>query len=35
MGRFDEGRDRRQAALLPDCPDDYVNRDNPVRSLLL
>ena len=31
MGRFIEGQDRRQATLLPDCLDDYVAEDNPVR----
>ena len=33
MGRFIEGQDRRQATLLPDCLDDYVAKDNPVRVL--
>jgi transposase len=31
MARFIEGTDRRQAALLPESPDDYVGADNPVR----
>jgi transposase len=31
MPRFVEGRDRRQIALLPDCLDDYVSEDHPVR----
>jgi transposase len=31
MSRFVEGCDRRQIALLPDCLDDYVTEDNPVR----
>lgn len=31
MERFVEGEDRRQATLLPDCLDDYVTADNPVR----
>ena len=31
MGRFVEGQDRRQAAFLPECLDDYVAPDNPVR----
>ena len=31
MPRFVEGCDRRQVALLPDCLDDYVTEDNPVR----
>jgi len=33
MGRFVEGRDRRQTALLPECLDDYVDVDNPVRVI--
>ena len=31
MGRFIEGSDRRQRLLLPDCMDDYVAEDSPVR----
>src|ERR687893_2706818 len=31
MKRFVEGEDRRQATLLPECLDDYVAEDNPVR----
>jgi transposase len=31
MKRFIEGEDRTQVALLPECLDDYVGRDNPVR----
>ena len=31
MGRFIEGADRTQATLLPECIDDYVGEDNPVR----
>ena len=31
MKRFVEGEDRRQATLLPDCLDDYLTEDNPVR----
>src|SRR5215475_13260706 len=31
MKRFIEGQDRRQLILLPDCLDDYVGEDNPVR----
>ena len=31
MGRFIEGSDRRQRLLLPDCIDDYVGGDSPVR----
>lgn len=33
MGRFIEGEDRTQSALLPDCLDDYVGEDNPVRAI--
>ena len=28
MTRFIEGKDRRQAILLPECLDDYVTQDN-------
>ena len=31
MKRFIEGADRTQVSLLPDCVDDYVGEDNPVR----
>jgi transposase len=31
MSRFVEGADRRQINLLPDCLDDYVAEDSPVR----
>lgn len=31
MARFVQGADRHQFALLPDCLDDYVATDNPVR----
>jgi transposase len=31
MGRFVEGKDRRQSLLLPESLDDYVCEDNPVR----
>ena len=31
MGRFIEGCDRRQQLFLPDCVDDYVAQDSPVR----
>ncbi|MFE1600918.1 IS1182 family transposase [Methylobacterium sp. ID0610] len=31
MTRFIAGEDRRQSTLLPDCLDDYVTADNPVR----
>jgi transposase len=33
MKRFVEGEDRRQATLLPDCLEDYVTEDNPVRVI--
>jgi hypothetical protein len=33
MKRFVEGADRHQATLLPDCLDDYVAEDNPVRVI--
>ena len=31
MKRFIEGEDRKQITLLPECLDDYVGADNPVR----
>jgi transposase len=31
MSRFIAGDDRRQSTLLPDCLNDYVTADNPVR----
>jgi len=33
MRRFIDGEDRRQQALLPDCLEDYVNEENPVRVI--
>src|ERR1700744_1832869 len=33
MKRFVEGDDRKQAALLPECVDDYIGPDNPVRII--
>lgn len=33
MKRFIEGLDRSQTTLLPDCLDDYVDEDNPVRAV--
>jgi transposase len=33
MKRFIEGADRSQSTLLPDCLDDYVEEDNPVRAV--
>jgi hypothetical protein len=31
MKRFVEGDDRKQVALLPECVDDYIGQENPVR----
>ena len=31
MKRFVEGVDRDQATLFPECPEDWVEEDNPVR----
>jgi len=31
MKRFIEGLDRRQATLLPECLDDFIDEDSPVR----
>jgi transposase len=33
MKRFVEGDDRKQVALLPECIDDHVGQDNPVRVI--
>ena len=33
MKRFIESADRHQAILMPDCLDDYVGEDNPVRAI--
>ena len=33
MKRFIAGEDRQQATLLPDCLDDYVTSDNPLRLI--
>src|SRR6186713_1233133 len=33
MKRFVEGEDRTQVALLPECLDDYISEDNPVRAV--
>jgi transposase len=33
MGRRIEGYDRRQSFLLPECVDDYVDENNPVRAI--
>jgi transposase len=33
MGGYVEGWDRRQTYLLPECLDDYVGEDNPIRVI--
>jgi transposase len=33
MKRFIEGQDRSQTSLFPECIDDYVEEDNPVRAV--
>ena len=33
MGRFVEGVDRNQTTLFPECLDDWINEDNPVRVI--
>src|ERR1700757_3919461 len=33
MKRFFEGDDRKQVALFPECVDDYIGQDNPVRVI--
>ena len=33
MKQFIEGVDRQQAMLLPECLDDYVDENNPVRVI--
>ena len=33
MKRFIEGQDRTQVTLLPECLEDYVAEDNPVRVI--
>lgn len=33
MRRFIEGEDRAQITLLPECLDDYIAEDNPVRAV--
>ena len=33
MRRFIEGVDRDQSTLLPECLDDWVDEDNPVRAV--
>jgi len=31
MARYVEGGDRQQVTLLPECLDDHIAEDNPVR----
>ena len=33
MKRFVEGADRVQSTLLPECLDDWIDEDNPVRAV--
>jgi transposase len=33
MKRFVEGDDGKQVELLPECVDDYIEQDNPVRII--
>jgi len=33
MKRFIQGDDRSQSALFPECLDDYISDDNPVRAI--
>jgi len=33
MKRYIEGDDRRQVVLLPECLDDFIDEDNPVRVI--
>jgi transposase len=33
MKRFIEGEDRKQVTLLPECLDDFIAEDNPVRII--
>jgi hypothetical protein len=33
MKRFVEGDDRHQVTLLPECLDDFIDEDNPVRVI--
>ena len=33
MGRFVEGLDRNQTTLFPECLDDWIDQDNPVRVI--
>lgn len=33
MGHFIEGVDREQSTLFPECLEDWINEDNPVRAI--
>ena len=33
MPRFIEGQDRQQVTLVPDCLDDFIVDNNPVRVI--
>ena len=33
MGQFIEGSDRQQAIFMPECLDDYVDENSPVRAI--
>jgi transposase len=33
MKPFNEGLDRRQVTLLPECLEGYIDEDNPVRVI--
>ena len=33
MKRFVEGADRGQSTLLPECLDDWIDEENPVRAI--
>jgi transposase len=33
MKRFIEGANRSHAVILPECLDDYISDDNPVRVI--
>jgi transposase len=33
MGRFVEGTDRAQSTLFPECLEDWICEDNPVRAI--
>lgn len=33
MSRYVAGQDRQQVTLLPECLDDFIAEDNPVRMI--